>query len=43
MENKFEVEVLTRLAVLESKLDDFNGTKKKADELEDRIKILEER
>lgn len=32
MENKFEVEVLTRLAVIESKLDDFYGTKKKADE-----------
>ena len=31
METKFETEVLTRLAVIESKLDDYKPTKEKAD------------
>ena len=31
MENKFETEVLTRLAVIESKLDDYKPLKEKAE------------
>ena len=32
MEKNFETEVLTRLAVIESKLDDYKPTKEKAEE-----------
>ena len=32
MENKFETEVLSRLAVIESKLDDYNNIKAKGEE-----------
>ena len=32
MENKFETEVLSRLAVIESKLDDYNNIKAKVEE-----------
>jgi len=32
MDNKFETEVLSRLAVIESKLDDYNNIKAKTEE-----------
>ena len=31
MEEKFEIEVLTRLAVIENKIDDYNNMKEKLD------------
>ena len=39
MENKnFETEVLTRLAVIESKIDDYKDTREKADEAYNKAK-----
>ena len=43
MEDKFEVEVLSRLAVIESKLDDYNSTRKTAGEADQRSKENEKR
>jgi len=40
---KFEVEVLSRLAVIESKLDDYNSTRETANEANNRSKENEKR
>lgn len=43
MGEKFEVEVLSRLAVIESKLDDYNSTRDMANEANNRSKENEKR
>ena len=50
MEEKFEVEVLTRLAVIESKIDDYKNIKEKSEKAyniaiqnENTISIIEDR
>lgn len=43
MEKNFETEVLTRLAVIESKIDDYKTTKEKTDEAYDLSKHNKER
>lgn len=43
MEKTFETEVLTRLAVIESKIDDYKATKEKTDETADLARHNKER
>ena len=41
MDNKFETEVLSRLAVIESKLDDYNNVKPKCEDAYAKSKVNE--
>ena len=41
MDNKFETEVLSRLAVIESKLDDYNNIKTKCEDAYAKSKVNE--